>query len=157
MVALSIVVIFCILISLVLIIKKDNAKSITLTQDTSEEKPDSSELIFYDLKGNPNHQQQDNQSTPEYVLAPCTTDMLCRIKNKNLKLPYDTIINDSIDSIDPETITEKDRLDAEKFSESLDIEPKSDQENEIIDMLDQLSVIQEDLDIHNQNAQEHQK
>lgn len=157
-VVISILVTIAVSLVLIFITKKDNTKTKVVTQIVSNESPQDNELVFYNLERNlPEQREDNNQPTQEMSTIPCTTDIVCRVKNKNLENPYDVIINSSNEDLNSGAISEKDRLDAERFSESLELGPKSNQKNEVLDMLDQLSNIQEDLDIHKSKAQEQPK
>lgn len=155
-VVIAVLAILVILTTLILVTKKNNSKVQIEPKIITAEDTNVDELVFYNLERNsPPEQLINNQTESKLSIEPCSTDILCRIKNKNLENPYDTIINQSNDNISAASISEKDRLDAERFSESLILEPKSDQENEVLDMLDKLSNIQQGLDTH-KNKVEHQ-
>lgn len=111
------------------------------------------EIVFYDLK----QPDQGNDSTSiDQVynqIKPCTTDIDCQVKNKNISNPYDIIlINEANDNINPDAISERDRYSAEQFAKALNNSPLSENKNEMYDLLDELAIIQEDIDMHQKKA-----
>lgn len=140
----------------VLLVTKENKKRPSVqTAKNAVEVEDNSDLVFYNLERNPTKVDSlHNQKATKKTIEACTTDMLCAVKNKGIENPYDIIINQSNENISVDSIAEKDRMDAERFALSLESEPNSNQKNETLDLIDQLSAIQEDLDIHKGKAQE---
>lgn len=138
------------------VLKEPEAKGVKIASDVLSENQteNSSDLVFYELK-RPDHLQQSTEDANlNTEIQPCTTDIECQAKNKNISNPYDIIlINDANDNIDPNMISERDRKNAEAFSQSLNNSTLSDKNNEIYDMMDALANIQEDIDTHKQQVQ----
>lgn len=110
-------------------------------------------VVFYDLK-KPEHLKNENNNNLDTRIIPCTSDLECQAKNKNVNNPYDIVLlNEANDNINEDAISERDRLEAEAFAQAFDDTPLTEQKAEIYEMLDKLSNIQENLDTHKAKAQ----